>query len=507
MYCINKKNILCAIAITSICLLCAAGLFGYFSAQWYISTYGNVGFDAVLYSWFASFDSVESGLIFSYIKGAAIPALTCTAAACTALLVKPQKRIILHLRKYRYTIFPFSKPMAIFLSALICCVLLHNAANTMGIFSYVETTVTETTFLQDNYVDPNKVKITFPKQKQNLIYIYLESMETTFLSTDLGGGNSVNTIPELYKLASENINFSQNDGVGGFSSLYGCNWTIGAMVSSTSGVPLKIPLKLTENYYTKSTFLPGLTTLSDILHSNGYYQALMVGSNASYANRRQYYQQHGTDIVYDLYTAREDNIVPEDYFVWWGMEDEKLYDYAKQELTKMAEKQQPFAFTMLTADTHSIGGYVCQQCCNDYSEQYENVLACSSRQVYEFVLWIQQQDFYKNTTIIISGDHPTMDAEFINRNIAEGYTRKVYNCFINTIATAQNTKNREFCSLDMFPTTLAAIGCTIEGDRLGLGTNLFSSTPTLCEEIGIENLDQELSNDSEYYTRVFLQLS
>ena len=76
MYCINKKNILCAIAITSICLLCAAGLFGYFSAQWYISTYGNVGFDAVLYSWFASFDSVESGLIFSYIKGAAITALT-----------------------------------------------------------------------------------------------------------------------------------------------------------------------------------------------------------------------------------------------------------------------------------------------------------------------------------------------------------------------------------------------------------------------------------------------
>ncbi len=34
-------------------------------------------------------------------------------------------------------------------------------------------------------------------------------------------------------------------------------------------------------------------------------------------------------------------------------------------------------------------------------------------------------------------------------------------------------KNREFTTLDMFPTTLAALGCTIEGDKLGFGVNLF----------------------------------
>ena len=36
----------------------------------------------------------------------------------------------------------------------------------------------------------------------------------------------------------------------------------------------------------------------------------------------------------------------------------------------------------------------------------------------------------------------------------------------------------------MFPTILASMGVIIEGDRLGLGTNLFSGTPTIMEENG-----------------------
>ncbi|MBR6533615.1 MAG: LTA synthase family protein, partial [Clostridia bacterium] len=110
------------------------------------------------------------------------------------------------------------------------------------------------------------------------------------------------------------------------------------------------------------------------------------------------------------------------------------------------------------------------------------------------------------TTIIITGDHPTMDAGYIQRNIPEEYDRKVYNCFINSLANTENIKNRDFCSLDMFPTILASIGCEIEGDRLGLGTNLFSSTPTLCESMGYDKFDEELDKKSDYYDSVFMGL-
>ncbi len=81
--------------------------------------------------------------------------------------------------------------------------------------------------------------------------------------------------------------------------------------------------------------------------------------------------------------------------------------------------------------------------------------------------------FYENTTIVLTGDHPTMQENFYN--VDNNYDRVVYNAFINSRVLPVNNKNRVFTTMDMFPTTLAALGVSIEGDRLGLGTNLFSS--------------------------------
>ena len=57
--------------------------------------------------------------------------------------------------------------------------------------------------------------------------------------------------------------------------------------------------------------------------------------------------------------------------------------------------------------------------------------------------------------------------------------------------------------MDLFPTTLAALGCEIEGDRLGLGTNLFSGKKTLAEEMGYDRFDRDISQKSEYYAEEF----
>ena len=86
---------------------------------------------------------------------------------------------------------------------------------------------------------------------------------------------------------------------------------------------------------------------------------------------------------------------------------------AKEKLSEIGIKDEPFNFTMLTVDTHFEDGYVCEQCQNEFGDnRYANVMACSSRQVDAFVKWIQKQPFYENTTIIISGDHLTMDSDF-----------------------------------------------------------------------------------------------
>lgn len=46
------------------------------------------------------------------------------------------------------------------------------------------------------------------------------------------------------------------------------------------------------------------------------------------------------------------------------------------------------------------------------------------------------------------------------------------------------------------------MGVEISGDRLGLGTNLFSDRPTRTEEIGVEDEDREVAKKSEFLTEL-----
>ena len=63
---------------------------------------------------------------------------------------------------------------------------------------------------------------------------------------------------------------------------------------------------------------------------------------------------------------------------------------------------------------------------------------------------------------------------------------------------------REFAPFDFYPTILASLGVQIEGDRLGLGTNLFSGAPTLVERDGLDKVNQELNERSNFYNDEFI---
>ena len=464
----------------------------FFAARWFVTVYGRIGFDSILFTLQSSLDGVQSDLVRSYLLGGLLPAVLCTALSFAILLL---------LRR-----LPVRGLVSILTSVALAVGLIGYAAVDVELTDYVRDLIWRGQLYESEYVDPDTVQITFPEKKRNLVYILLESMETTYLSEDLGGASDVNLIPELYELARDNINFSHTDGVGGFHATNGSSWTIGAIVAQTAGIPLKVPSGIEDwqNGYGKDgVFLPGAASIMNILDDAGYHTSFLCGSDANFGGRKTYYQTHGTDEIYDIYTARRDGIVPKDYFVWWGMEDLHLFEYAKQELTEISQGDEPFAFTMLTVDTHHIGGYQCEYCRGEYEETYEQSIACSSRQVLEFIQWLQEQPFYENTTGIITGDHLSMDNGYFQRNVDEDYQRMVYHCILNSALESGNTKNREYCAVDLFPTTLAAMGCTIEGDRLGLGTNLFSNLPTLAEKWGFEEFNSELSKASDYYIENF----
>ena len=493
----SKKRILYPLLSAAVLLV---GSLCFCSARWFVTTYGRTGFDSILYTLQSSLSGVQSGLLWKYILQGALPAVVFTAVLVAVLYRLPRRR-------GRYQADTPSQKLPLIVSLLISLGLTVFAAFDSELVSYVLNQNRDSVLYETSYVDPAETDITFPEKKRNLIYIMLESMETTYLSQELGGMMPENLIPELYQLTQEHLTFFDPDQTYpyGYFTTAGATWTIGSMVAQTAGIPLKTPTEDVNQYGAAGeAFLPGVTSLTNILHDAGYYQALMVGSDASFGGREPYFLQHDMDVVYDIYTARRDGIVPKDYFVWWGMEDLHLFEYAKQELTEIAAQDQPFAFTMLTVDTHHVGGYQCALCEESSSgETYDQSISCSSRQVGAFVEWIQAQDFYENTTIIIVGDHESMDNGYFARTIGDNNQRLLYNCFINSAINTTHTEGRLFCAEDLFPTTLAAMGCSIEGDRLGLGTNLFSGKDTLMETYGFERFNAMLAQASAYYEENF----
>lgn len=462
------------------------------SVRWMFATWTNLSMDELVYHLTAPLDGTNTDMIWDYVRVCAVPTIL-VIFFLILILIAWRKKEKVHLFRG-----------IINLVALVgIIVMLGYTWTELGVGDYLKDQNTESKFIEDEYVDPTDVEVVFPEQKRNLIYIFLESMETTYSDVDDGGAFDENVIPELTEIAQTNEDFSGADPkLNGGYSLTGTTWTMGAMFAQTSGLPLNISISAND-MDTQDSFFPGVTTLGDILSDAGYTQTLLIGSEAQFGGRKLYFQEHGNYEMEDYSYAIENGLIPSDYKVWWGYEDQKLFEFAKEKLLQLSQGDEPFNLTMLTVDTHFEDGYVCEQCPTEYDTQYSNVMACSSRQVGEFLKWIQQQDFYENTTIVISGDHPTMDSDYCAEIDQEGnYDRRVFTAYINAAAYAQDQQERTYSTFDNFPTTLAALGVQIDGDRLGLGTNLFSGTKTLLEEFGNSKVNAELKKKSEFIEKL-----
>lgn len=462
------------------------------SVRWMFATWTNLSMDELVYHLTAPLDGTNTDMIWDYVRVCAVPTIL-VIFFLILILIAWRKKEKVHLFRG-----------IINLVALVgIIVMLGYTWTELGVGDYLKDQNTESKFIEDEYVDPTDVEVVFPEQKRNLIYIFLESMETTYSDVDDGGAFDENVIPELTEIAQTNEDFSGIDPkLNGGYSLEGTTWTMGAMFAQTSGLPLNLSISAND-MDTQDSFFPGITTLGDILSDAGYTQTLLIGSEAQFGGRKLYFQEHGNYEMEDYNYAIENGLIPSDYKVWWGYEDQKLFEFAKEKLLQLSQEDEPFNLTMLTVDTHFEDGYVCEQCPTEYDTQYSNVMACSSRQVGEFLKWIQQQDFYENTTIVISGDHPTMDSDYCAEIDQEGnYDRRVFTAYINAAAYAQDQQERTYSTFDNFPTTLAALGVQIDGDRLGLGTNLFSGKQTLLEEFGKSKVNAELKKKSEFLEKL-----
>ena len=487
----------------------ALGVAAFTGTIWGKEAFGDLSPDQILINLNSPTEGTDVGVYISLFEGPVLTTALLTTLFC--IIVFSKYKLTYQKNEKKSTVFP-AVVIRVLCLVLAITILVGGCAfgiNRFQLMTLFDAYFSDSPYIEENFVDPDKANLKFPEQKRNLIHIYLESMENTFFSKDLGGYFDENLMPDLAELCKEGYSFSHlPEGYGGPPRSTGGNWSVASMVNMSTGLPMKVPADRNA-YGAKNNFLPGATTLGDILQEQGYEQSVMFGADASFGGLDFFFQSHGDFNIYDYKAAKELGWIPEDYKVFWGYEDDKLYEFAKNELTRLSESGKPFHFVMETADTHAPEGYLSEHAEKKFDTQYANCIYYSQAEAVKFVRWIQEQDFYENTTIVLIGDHLSMSKSFCTPINEAGYHRTCFNLFINPPEELCNIdksrlQNRDWALFDMFPTLVACLGVEFDGNRLGIGTNLFSDEQTLFERDGVAEVNKELENRSNFYNNNIL---
>ena len=339
---------------------------------------------------------------------------------------------------------------------------------------------------RNHYVNPDSIQISSEKPK-NLIVILLESMETNFAQYT----------PEINSLEKEHVNF-----VPGGESVSGTSWTIAGITGKLCGIPLNMPMGIGEYLGKLPTYLPGAKCLMNVLADKRYNQVYMQGSSGDFTQKRTFWTVHGNVAVHDIEYFKKTGKIPNDYYVFWGFEDRKLYQFAQKELDSLSKLNAPFALYMLTIDTHQPEGYVDNTCAKEFESvegKLPKAIRCSSKQLYDFIIWAKQQPWYENTVISVMGDH-TMPMLSPKAGIPKTDSLYWTNFMINS-SVQLPTMPRKYSSLDMFPTLLESMGFELESRGIALGRSLFSDSLTMLEIYGRQTLDSLLRERSIQYDK------
>lgn len=358
-------------------------------------------------------------------------------------------------------------------------------------------------FYEDFYVDPSKAAIKLPSDKSqyNLIVVYLESMEKTFSDEKL---MQYNLIPHLSQIAEKNQSFSH------FMQGYAQFPTQSALVSSMIGVPTTYLMQFGSRRSVGGSlpdFAPNAFSIGQVLERLGYQNLYVQGTSGRFSGIDVFLKSHAFEAFYDIQHVAErfEKDYPAECFR--GKMKRRFYDHFTYDLFKekilALPDDKPFFAVMATIDTHFGNSNPSQS--KRFPSTVQNTIYDASRMASEFLEWVKAQPFGKKTVVVFMGDHFLMKAG--GRRGEETHalfghvpmeSRSIFNAFVNARKKAPDL-SRRFTQVDMFPTLVEALGYEIEGHRLGLGTSLFSTRPTLMEELGEAKLSDELRKKNKLY--------
>lgn len=304
---------------------------------------------------------------------------------------------------------------------------------------------------------------------KNLVYLYLESVERTYLDESLFPGLT----PNLQKLEAMGISFSN------LSQTYGTGWTIAGVVGSQCGIPLVA--NAGNSMSGVEQFLPEAVCIGDILNEKGYDLSFLGGAELDFAGKRQFYNSHGFQKVEGLSELLKYRGVDRKYVSGWGLYDDTLFDLLIKRYKKLVKRNKPFALFALTLDTHHPAGHVSSHCesvnYGDGSNPMLNSVYCLDRMVGRLVDDLLKVNGLKDTILVIGSDHLAMK-NTASDLLEQGERQNLLLILGDDVPSIAIQKPGN--TIDIAPTLLSLLGGTHQG--LGFGRNLLSENIPIRED-------------------------
>ena len=373
-------------------------------------------------------------------------------------------------------------------ATILCVISAVKAEKTFNLGQYFQARLQSTALYDTDYKDAQLVSA--PAQpKKNLIVIFLESIENSYSSSKLFGKN---LIPHLSNLNGKKV--------ARYQELIGLDNTSSALIGAFCGLPYLPALKEMDRNSFSFTFSKN-TCLTDILHDAGYENFFYTATDTTFAHKDYLLNAHHFRHIEDAKTLRT-SAADNGLSMFNAVKDSVLLDAALNGIKNAEKSGQPFAFFILTLNTHEPSGFLEKQCDLKSDVSFKDVVFCLDNQMKDFIGKLKKLPSYKDTVVVLVGDH-TARKNVLYDSLEKIPNRTIYNNFTNG-ADALSNLDRTFTALDIGPTVLELLGFELQDGALGLGRSLLRPEPTVIEKYGKRVLEQELLKKSKKY-REFLR--
>ena len=310
--------------------------------------------------------------------------------------------------------------------------------------------------------DPGNNKVTFRKEKPNVVVIILESFGTEYIgfyNHNLDDGTYQGYTPNLDSILMRSVTFEHSFASGRKS--------IDAMPSTLSSIPMMIEPYITTQYSTNT-----VSSIPDVLKFYGYHSAFFHGAPNGSMGFQAYSRSAHFDNYYGMREYYADPHTDNRAFDGtWAIWDEEFLEYYCH---KMTELREPFCTAVFTASSHHPFRLPrrYEGVFPDGPKPLCRVVAYSDYALGKFFREAAKQPWFDNTLFVITADHSSQlyHDEYQNE---EGLFRVPVAFYMPALLKPRYDHTQVVSQIDIMPSILDFLG--VEETYFAFGQNALTA--------------------------------